>query len=41
MIPKWIIVLIVISVPYHAIARYCDFKQAIGLKTNNCSCKLK
>lgn len=39
-IPKWLIILIIIYIPYHMIARYCDFKQAIGLSTYNCSCKL-
>lgn len=37
---KWKTAVIVFML-YHGIARYYDFKQAVGLSTNNCGCELK
>lgn len=40
-IPKWLVVLIAIYIPYHAIANYCRFKASVGFETYNCGCEPK
>lgn len=36
-VPKWLIALFALFELYSAIARYCDFKEAVGWDVRNCS----